>query len=129
MRRSLSTALALFAGLALGVHEVRAQDVDLSGAWTLTVRTDQGVTTPTWNLTQEGTRLTGRYSSEALGQNDVTGSVEGGAITISFEANLQGQGVPVVYRGTLQDDGTLAGTIDVAGGMLTGSFTARRFGG
>jgi hypothetical protein len=50
--------------------------------------------------------------------------VEGATVTWSFSANLQGQDVPVRYSGRLADDGSMAGTIDIASGALTGTFTA-----
>ena len=113
------TALFMPAGLA-------AQDANVAGAWALEVETDQGVTNPTWVLEQEGMTLTGRYSSEALGQNQIRGTVDGSTVVIRFSADLQGQAIPVEYRGTLGDDGVIRGSTDVAGGMMQGSFTARR---
>lgn len=123
-RFGLSMALALAALLVPA--GVAGQDANVAGAWALEVETDQGVTNPTWVLEQEGTTLTGRYSSEALGQNQIRGTVDGSSIVIRFSADLQGQAIPVEYRGTLDDDGVIRGSIDVAGGMMQGSFTARR---
>jgi hypothetical protein len=37
----------------------------------------------------------------------------------------QGQTVPVVYVATVEN-GVMTGTIDLAGGLATGTFTARR---
>jgi len=102
---------------------------DVSGRWLLTVTTDQGVTRPSVVLRQNGDALSGDYSSETLGEHEVEGSVSGSTVTWSFSASAQGQAFPVVYRGTLGEDGTITGTIDIAGGLLTGSFTARRDGG
>ena len=104
---------------------VQAQ-ADVAGSWVLSVTTDNGVTTPSMTLEQDGSALTGHYSSDALGEQDVTGTVDGNSVTIRFDATLQGQSIGVVYRGTLGDDGRLTGTIDIADGMLTGSFTATR---
>lgn len=112
-------ALAVAPGLA-------AAQVDVSGTWQMTVNTDNGVTNPTMTLSQEGTALTGSYSSEALGTSDVRGEVDGNSVTISFTASLQGQAIPVVYTGMLGEDGTLSGRLDIADGMLTGTFTATR---
>ena len=103
-----------------------AQTADVAGKWNLTVTTDQGTTNPTFTLEQDGETLMGRYSSEALGEADLTGTVNGASVRISLEGSIQGQPVPVVYSGTLNDDGTMSGTIDVAGGALTGTFTATR---
>jgi hypothetical protein len=107
----------------------RAMTADVAGAWTLEVETDQGVTTPSWVLEQDGTSLTGSYSSAALGENRIRGSVDGSDVRIAFTATIQGQGFPVVYEGTLDDDGLIRGTIDIAGGMMQGRFTATRTDG
>lgn len=110
-------------------EDVRVQTADVAGAWTLEVETDQGVTTPSWVLEQDGTSLTGRYSSDALGENRIRGSVDGSDIVVTFTATVQGQDVPVEYRGSLDDDGVIRGTIDIASGMMQGRFTATRTGG
>lgn len=106
-----------------------AQTADVAGKWNLTVTTGQGTTNPTFTLVQDGEKLTGHYSSEALGEADLTGTVSGSSVRISLEGSIQGQSVPVVYSGTLNDDGTMSGTIDIAGGALTGTFTATRADG
>lgn len=115
----LLIALAVTPGAAAG-------QTDLSGSWQFAVNTDNGLTNPTMTLSQEGSTLTGSYSSEALGESDVRGNVDGNDVTITFTASLQGQSIPVVYRGTIGEDGTLSGTLDIADGMLTGTFTATR---
>ena len=123
----LRSALAVAFVVALGTRPTTAAaQVDVSGTWTMTVQTDNGTTNPTMTLNQQGSGLTGSYSSEALGENDVQGAVDGQSVTIRFTANLQGQGVPVVYRATIQDDGSMSGDLDIADGMLTGTFTAKR---
>ncbi|MEM7416184.1 MAG: hypothetical protein AAF389_11845 [Gemmatimonadota bacterium] len=111
--------------LALGVTPAASQ-VDFAGTWMMTVNTDNGITNPSMTLQQDGSDLTGSYSSDTLGRSDVRGSIDGSDFTISFSASLQGQSIPVVYRGTMEDDGTLSGSIDVADGMITGTFTATR---
>lgn len=125
--KSMRTGLAgLFMVVGLLWAAPASAQVDVSGTWQLAVTTDQGVTHPTVTFRQEGADLTGDYSSEALGQNRVSGTVDGTSVTWSFSASLQGQDIPVRYRGTLQDDGTISGSIDIAGGMLTGSFVGTR---
>ena len=124
LRSSIVLLLGLLSAMATP-GTVQAQ-ADVAGSWTLSVSTDNGVTSPSMTLEQDGSVLTGHYSSDALGDQDVSGTVDGNAVTISFDTSLQGQSVGVVYRGTLGDDGRLTGTIDIADGMLTGSFTATR---
>jgi len=129
LHRIRATAMLATAIAALCVAPVAAQTADVSGTWHLEVTTDQGVTTPSFTIQQDGSDLTGHYSSEALGEIDFTGTVEGSRVTISFDADLQGQTIPLVYEGTVADDGTMSGTIDIAGGALTGTFTAVRADG
>ena len=109
-----------------GAIEVSAQAVDLSGAWTFTVTIDTGVTYPEVLLEQDGEKLTGRYSSDALGQSPVLGWVRGWEMTFSFSTEFEGQLFPVVYTGTVDEDGKISGTMDIGGGLLLGTFTAAR---
>ncbi len=118
-----ATVAASFTG---GATQVSAQAVDVTGTWSMEVTTDQGTTTPSMTLEQHGDHLTGHYSSETLGNADLEGSVTGNQLRLAFEADLQGQAVPVVYVATIDAGGVMSGTIDVAGGLATGTFTARR---
>jgi hypothetical protein len=125
--RSFSVLTATVAAvLTLGATQVSGQAVDLTGTWNMEVTTDQGTTTPSMTLEQHGDHVMGRYSSETLGEADLEGSVTGNQIRLAFEADLQGQAVPVVYVATIDANGVMSGTIDLAGGLATGTFTARR---
>jgi hypothetical protein len=125
--RSFSVLTATVAAvLTLGATQVSGQAVDLTGTWNMEVTTDQGTTTPSMTLEQHGDHVMGRYSSETLGDADLEGSVTGNQVRLAFEADLQGQAVPVVYVATIDADGVMSGTIDLAGGLATGTFTARR---
>ena len=110
------------------VELVSGQTVDVTGTWNLEVTTDQGVTRPSFTLTQEGERLSGSYSSEALGEARLRGTVTGSQVRIRFTVNLQGQTIGVAYRGTVDETGVMSGTIDLADGLATGRFTATRSG-
>ena len=77
-------------------------------------------------LKQDGEKLTGHYSSATLGEADVTGSVKGNEFTFTFSADLQGQVVAVTYKGTIESATSLKGTLDLAGGMASGTFTAKK---
>jgi hypothetical protein len=121
--RLMAAVATLF---ALAAADVSAQTVDVAGAWAMEVTTETGTTTPSMTLVQDGTRLTGQYSSETLGEAEITGTVEGSRVTLAFSASLQGQEVPVAYAATVDANGVMTGTIDIAGGLATGTFTARR---
>ena len=118
--------VAMMAFTLASADQASAQTADVAGDWTLTVSTDNGITNPLLTLVQDGETLTGHYSSEALGENDVTGTVNGSTVTISFSADLQGQSLPVVYRGTVDAEGKMSGSMDIADGLLGGTFTATR---
>ncbi len=124
MTYTISKMLTAAVVIALvGAVEASAQ-TNLSSAWTFTVETDTGITNPAVTLVQDGMTLTGHYSSEALGENDLTGTVEGMEIKIMFTADLQGMPVDVVYTGTINDEGVISGTMDIGGGLVVGTFTA-----
>lgn len=113
--------------LTAGAAQASAQTVNVAGAWAMEVTTEAGgTTTPSMTLVQAGTALTGHYTSATLGEADVTGTVNGSQVTISFTADLQGQAAPVTYVATVDANGVMTGTIDIAGGLATGTFTARR---
>jgi len=127
--KSIRIGGALLAATALlfaGAQQASAQ-VMMTGDWTLEVSTDNGVTMPELTLEQDGMKLTGHYVSEALGANEVTGTVDGNNVTVSFMASLEGVGeASVLYIGTVDDEGVWSGTIDILDGQLTGTFTAKK---
>ena len=127
--KSIRIGGALIAATALlfaGAQQASAQ-VMMTGDWTLEVSTDNGVTMPELTLEQDGMKLTGHYVSEALGANEVTGTVDGNKVTVSFMASLEGVGeASVLYIGTVDAEGVWSGTIDILDGQLTGTFTAKK---
>ncbi|MDX1567211.1 MAG: hypothetical protein R3223_05370 [Longimicrobiales bacterium] len=123
---TVALAVVLLA-LLPGAGELAAQDVDVSGTWNMTVQSQQGTTNPSVTLRQDGQSLTGRYSSETLGDAEVTGSVNGNEITFSFTANMGGQSIPATYTATVEGD-EMSGDLTLAGQALA-SFTATRADG
>ena len=121
IRISTMLATALVIALA-GAVEASAQ-TNLSSAWTFTVDLNGSITYPAVTLVQDGETLTGHYSSEGLGENDITGTVDGSEIKIMFTADLQGMPVDVLYTGTIDAEGMISGTLDL-GGLAQGTFTA-----
>ncbi|MBC8166610.1 MAG: hypothetical protein H7Y20_12150, partial [Bryobacteraceae bacterium] len=59
--------------------------------------------------------------SGALGNAEVTGSISGSKLTITFEVS----GSKILYEGALEKDGTVKGTVDL-GGQAKGTFTGSR---
>jgi hypothetical protein len=96
------------------------------------VTTQNGVANPTLMLTQNGTALTGHYSSETLGEHDVTGAVSGRNVTVNFTAEIEGLGeAPLSYSGSVSAEGVWSGSLaaEVQGQAFElGTFTARKSG-
>ena len=105
---------------------VGAQDksVDVSGTWALTVETAAGTGSPSVELKQDGETLTGAYSSQVFGEQKVTGTIKGNAITFGFTTSFQGSTVTVTYTGTA-DATTMKGKVNV-GDLGEGTFTGKK---
>ena len=93
MTRTLDSNTTLFAArmlataLVLAPTSVVAQNADVAGSWALTVETDVGGTTnPSVTLEQNGATLTGHYSSDTLGEAEVTGTVDGNCLLYTSDA-------------------------------------------
>jgi hypothetical protein len=117
-------ACALIA-VCVAAGSAQSSKVDVTGRWAFTVQTDAGTGSPTVTLKQEGEKLTGHYSSQNLGEADLTGTVKGQEITFSFSADAQGTPLTVTYTGTVESKDSMKGTVDL-GGLAQGTFTARR---
>jgi hypothetical protein len=122
MKRVLAGAcLVVFASVAAAAQAAQGAKVDLTGNWVFTVTTDAGTGEPTVTLKQDGEKLTGHYSSQVLGDVDLTGTVKGQQISFAFSTN----GIDVKYTGTVENKDALKGTVDL-GGLASGTFTAKR---
>lgn len=109
----LVVAMALFGSTAWA---------DVSGDWTFAVDLGgmgSGNAAVTMQEAGDGT-LTGTYNGQ-LGNTDFTGESDG----TDFSFELVSQMGSVTYKGTLQEDGTLTGTMDF-GGMGEGTFVGTR---
>ena len=113
------------ATMATGLGVAGQTPADVAGDWVLTGETDGGPFTSNVVLEQNGTELTGRYSSDAVGEAELKGSVSENDFMWSLSADLGGQSIELTYTCTLQDDGTLSGQLDL-GGYGGGTFTGKR---
>ena len=119
-------ALVLSVLVCLGAAAVSAQDkVNVTGDWSFDVQTDAGPGEAKASLKQDGEKLTGHYSGSTLGEAEVTGTVKGNTVEFSFNASVQGNAIPVSYRGTVENPTTMKGSISITG-LGNGTFTATR---
>ncbi len=109
----------------LAVHASRQeQPVDVAGKWALTVETAAGTGTPTIEFQQDGEALAGTYSSQVFGEQKITGTIKGNAISFGFTGSVQGTTVTVTYTGTA-DATTMKGKVTV-GDMGEGTFSGKK---
>jgi hypothetical protein len=99
--------------------------VDVTGVWIFTVESPAGKSNPTLTFKQEGEKLTGQYSSQLMGQADLTGTVKGQSIEFVVSANVQGTAIALKYTGSVESKDSMKGTLS-AGDFGDGTFTGAR---
>lgn len=125
MKRLLLAAVIACAPMAAGA-------ADLSGTWKIDANfASMGVTyTVTCKLAQDAS---GKLSGPCDGANNehdtASGAVTSGsdgkpALELAYDTTYQGTPVHLDYKGTVQADGSFAGSIDTGGPQ--GTFTAAR---
>ena len=123
--KTLHTATLIAAVLTLALGAPASAQVDMTGTWNFDVDVQGSVTNPSMTLQQNGNAITGTYSSETLGEADVTGTVEGNSVTVTFEVDFGGQGGTVTYSGTVNADGMWSGVFSLAG-LADGTFVGEK---
>jgi len=127
MRTISSIVLIVIAVLALPARPVASpQDkpADVAGTWNIMLDIGGNTATPSVTLKQDGETLTGTYSSQMLGEQKVTGTIKGNAITFGFTASFDGNAVKVTYSGTVEK-ATMKGKVTF-GDMGEGAFSAKK---
>lgn len=122
-RMVLMAAVLALVAVSAGVG-ASVQAVDVTGDWAFDVQTGQGAGNPAITFKQAGEAITGTYVG-TFGSAPLKGTLKGTAIEFSFEAEMQGQKIDNVYKGTVEKD-TMTGSVAIAGGQLSGTFTAKR---
>src|SRR5436189_2483756 len=104
---------AMLVALTTMTLAAQSEKVNVTGKWLFNVQTDAGTGTPTVTFKQDGEKLTGHYSSQTFGEQDLTGSVKGQDLKFSFSADLQGNSVVVTYTGKIESKDSLKGSVDI----------------
>lgn len=123
VRRTLAVLVLICAVAASGAAG-QSQKFDVTGTWAFEVQTDAGTGSPTITFKQDGEKLTGHYTG-TFGEAELTGTVKGADITFSFSAEVQGFALTSTYKGTIESNTSMKGTlaIDQVG---NGTFTAKK---
>ena len=119
MTRFLPLAL-LFSATAF------AADTSLAGTWTIKGSV-QGVDyTDVCTLVQKDAAITGTCKGADEKTHDVTGTVATKTITFQHADTYQGDPLTLTYTGTIAEDGTMSGSVDVQPQNAGGDFTAKK---
>ncbi len=122
--RSLGVVMAAVAFLVSAPADGVAQ-TDLSGMWMLTVQTEQGDNPLPVTITQDGQNLTATGESPDVGPIEMKGMIDGSDITFEWNLDIEGMELNILFMGTVAEDGTMSGTLDL-GGFGGGDWTAKR---
>jgi hypothetical protein len=115
MRRS-SFRLFLLAVAAVGLTAFTALRLhDLTGRWQLAVVTDNGTGYPVLELKQEGDKVSGSYTSNAMGVRSITGTVYGDTLSFVLSPSGAGEGMVLTYTARIVTPDSLDGYVDFAG--------------
>jgi hypothetical protein len=121
---SIITSVVVLAVALSATPVAQEKPADVAGRWAITVETAGGSGSPTLTLTQSGETLNGIYLSEVFGEQKVTGTIKGNAITFGFNATIEGTAVKVTYTGTVEST-TMKGKVSI-GELGEGTFTAKK---
>ena len=115
MRRS-SFRVFLLAVAAVGLTAFTALRLhDLTGRWQLAVVTDNGTGYPVLELKQEGDKVSGSYTSNAMGVRSITGTVYGDTLSFVLSPSGAGEGMVLTYTARIVTPDSLDGYVDFAG--------------
>ena len=88
--------------------------LDISGKWKAVVDSPMGAMDMTIEFIQDGSNITGSFTSE-MGEWDITGGIlSGKELTFSISANIMGESMAMEFSGTVEDE-SLEGDISVQG--------------
>jgi len=91
--------------------------VSIAGKWTVSIDFQGQQRTSNLELKVEGTKVTGTINSE-MGEAQLAGEYADGKLKFGFQMDANGTPLQVGFVGTVQKDGTLAGTLDFGQGEI-----------
>lgn len=115
MSRLRSAIVAAAAVLVVAATATAAILHDLTGRWQLAVVTDNGTGYPILEIKQEGDRVTGSYTSNAMGARTIAGRVIGDTLSFTLSPSGAGEGMVLTYTARIVTPDSLNGYVDFAG--------------
>lgn len=89
----------------------------IAGKWTVTIELQGQQRNSGLDMKVEGTKVSGTINSE-MGEAQIAGEYADGKLKFGFSMDANGTPIQVGFVGTLQKDGSLAGTLDFGQGEI-----------
>jgi hypothetical protein len=116
MKRLLATSALLFASSAFAAQT-------LTGVWTIHSKINDTESDIECKLVATDNKLTGSCNFQDK-DRQVTGTVAGDKVTLQYDADYNGTAFTLVYTGTLDNSGKIAGIVRLQPFNVDGLFTA-----
>jgi hypothetical protein len=100
----------------------------MAGKWDVNIENPNGAMQATFDLkadAKDARKVTGTISSQ-VGEASLEGTVVDGKLTFNFTMNANGTDLAVAFAGTLQKDGSLAGTLEYGQGPVPWTATKQK---
>ena len=121
--RRLHVKKLIIAAAALALAPAAAFAADMSGAWKVNAAFGDTITySITCTLTQTGDAVAGPCTDPSGMNVQATGKATATTLEFAYDTTYQGSPIHLDYKGDVQPDGSLKGTIDAGG--PEGTFTA-----
>ncbi len=130
MKRFSFTMIIVVAVAALTAAQGKPEQkdkaaVNVAGKWTITMEMSMGTATPSLELKQDGTKITGSYTGR-YGTFPLEGTLKDRNIEFSFQMGAEGQTVTMSFAGEVAADGqTMKGTASL-GEMGDATWSAKK---
>ena len=112
----------------LAAAPIAASAADISGAWAINASFDSvGIKySVTCTLVQDVSgKLTGPCKDDQGNNSPATGTLTGTSLVLAYDTSYGGNPYHLTYKGDVQADGSLKGTVD-ASGQVQGAFTGTK---
>ncbi len=120
-----ATVVAASVGAAQGGAQEKKAAPNVTGKWAMTLEMSMGTATPSLDLKQDGTKITGTYTGR-YGTFDLQGTLKDRAIQFSFNMSAEGETVTMTFAGEVAEDGqTMKGTATL-GEMGDATWSAKK---
>ena len=93
-----------------------------AGKWNVNVQNPNGNVDSTMDLKVDGKKVSGTLSSQ-MGDAKLEGEIADAKLTVWFSMDANGQTLNITFVGTMQKDGSLAGTLSFGQGELNWTAT------